>query len=194
MITITGYSNQRRVKDNILLDHKVTTDLVTEPVTLVEVKRHLNMLFDTPGSYVFDDDDTKITELITECRQALERYTGVSFGAKTMQAIICNQKGNMVIPYGPISTVSAVIDRDGNAIEDVKILGLDFKWIESPCADYMHLTYTGGYATLHRDLKRAIKEEVAFRYKNQGDQAKEEVQSNSSRNLADKHRKVLWLL
>jgi hypothetical protein len=195
VISINGYSNQRRVKDNLLLDFKVTTDLATEPVTLEEVKRHLNMIFDTPGSYDFDDDDIKLTDLIKECRMALEKYTGLSFGPKTMQAIICNQKGNMIIPYGPIDEdgVTAIVDRDGEDIDDVKIRGLDFKWIESPCVDYMHLTYTGGYETLPSDLKRAIKEEVAFRYKNQGDHGSE-PQSQSARNLADKHRRIGWLL
>jgi hypothetical protein len=193
VITIDGYTNQRRVKDNLLLDFKVTTDLVTEPVTLLEVKRHLNMVFDTDGSYEFNDDDIKLTELITECRRALEKYTGLSFGTKTMQAIICNQKGSMIIPYGPVTSVSSTVDRDGNAIDDVKIRGLDFKWVESPCSDYMHLTYTGGYAILPSDLKRALKEEIAFRYKNQGDHG-DDPQSQSARNLADKYRKIGWLL
>jgi hypothetical protein len=110
-----------------------------------------------------------------------------------MQAIICNQKGSMIIPYGPVTAVSAYVDRDGTAIENVNIRGLDFKWVESPCVDYIHLAYTGGYAVLPSDLKRAIKEEVAFRYKNQGDHG-DEPQSQSARNLADKHRKIGWLL
>lgn len=177
---------------SIVLDVRIVTDLETEPVTLDEVKRHLNMLFDTDGSYEFNDDDVKLTELITECRQALEKYTGLSFGEKTVQAIICNEKSTVHLPYGPIISITTVVDKDGETIDDPEISGLDFKWIET-LNSYMVITYQAGYATLPADLKRAIKEEVAFRYKNQGDHG-DEPQSASARNLADKHRRVGWLL
>lgn len=176
-----------------LLDFRVVTDLATEPVTLTEVKRHLNMVFDTDGSYEFNDDDTKLTELITEVRQALEKYTGLSFGEKTLQAIISNERGQRFeLPYGPVISVTTVVDKDGEDIDDPVIRGLDFKWIET-CSSYMVLTYTAGYVTLPADLKRAMKEEIAFRYKNQGDHG-EEPQSASARNLASKYRRVGWLL
>lgn len=194
MISITGYQpSSRRVKYNAVLDVNVTTDLSAEPVLLPEIKRHLNMVFDTEGSYEFNDDDTKLTELITECRKALEKYTGCSFGAKTLQAIIRNEKGNQEIPYGPITSVSSTVTEDGEAISDVNVRGIQFKWVESPRSCYMHLTYTAGYSTLPDDLKRAIKEEVAFRYKNQGDQPGDTI-SESARQLADPYRRTQWLL
>jgi len=176
-----------------LLDFRVVTDLATEPITLTEVKRHLNMVFDTDGSYEFNDDDTKLTELITEVRQALEKYTGLSFGEKTLQVVISNERGQRFeLPYGPVTSVTTVVDKDGEDIGDPVIRGLDFKWIET-CSSYMVVTYEAGYSTLPADLKRAMKEEIAFRYKNQGDHG-DEIHSASARNLAAKHRRVGWLL
>lgn len=194
MISITGYRRSGGVKYNAVLDVQVTEDMEEEPVTLSEVKQHLNLLFDTDGSFDFTDDDSKLTELITECRMALEKYTGVSFGEKTIQAIIRNEMGNQEIPYGPVvGDITSAVTEDGEAIPDVKVRGLQFKWVESPYSCYMHLTYTAGYDTLPADLKRAIKEEVAFRYKNQGDQPGDTI-SESARQLADPYRRTQWLL
>lgn len=193
MINVTGYRRSGSVKYNAVLDWNITTDIVTEPLLLPELKSHLNMVFETDGSYEFDDDDAKLTLLITECRVALEKYTGCSFGAKTMQAIIRNEKGNQEIPYGPVDSVTSTVTEDGEAIEDVKIRGLQFKWVESPYNCYMHLTYTGGYAVLPLDLKLALKEECAYRYKNRGDQS-DGVRSESARNLANPYRRTTWLL
>lgn len=192
MISITGYQRSGGVKYNAVLDWIITEDLETEPVSLDDVKLHLNLKFTTDGSYEFNDDDDKLTALIKACRVALEKYTGCSFAPKTMEAIIRNEKGNQEIPYGPVDAVSSTVTEDGDAISDVKVRGLQFKWIESPYSCYMHLTYTGGYTVLPDDLKQAIKEEVAFRYKNQGDQG--DTISESARQLAGPYRRVQWLL
>lgn len=160
-------------KYNAVLDFQVITDLTTEPVTLAEVKRHLNMQFDTEGAFLFNDDDTYLTALIKECRQRLEKYTGLSFGEKECRAILRNDKGGIEIPYGPINNVYCPLDADGAEISGKKLRGIQFKWLDGPCVSYIDIKYNAGYETLPDDLKRAIKEEVAFRYKYRGDLAQE---------------------
>lgn len=159
--------------DNII-ETKITTDLTVEPVTLNELKQHLNMLFDTIDSYVFTDDDTYLTSLIKAARQALEKYTGLSFGSKTITALINNSKGYTEIPFGPLISITSIKDADGDLIAPTTgytLRGLDYKSIKSPWLDYMEVIYTAGFTVLPEDLKMAIKQLAASMYKWRGDDA-----------------------
>jgi uncharacterized phiE125 gp8 family phage protein len=161
------------MKYNDVIEVQVVTDIETEPVTLEEAKRHLNLQFDTSGSYEFDDDDTKITALISQCREELEQYTGLSFGAKTLKAILRNECGGIEIPFGPVTTLTSIKDVDGNtltATTQYTVRGNQFRWIEYPSSCYLEVNYEAGYETLPGGLKRALLEEIAFRYTNAGDQ------------------------
>jgi uncharacterized phiE125 gp8 family phage protein len=161
------------MKYNDVIEVQVVTDVATEPVTLAEVKRHLNLQFDTSGSYEFDDDDTKITDLITQCRQGLEQYTGLSFASKTLRAIVRNDCGGIEIPCGPVTSLTSIKDVDGvtlTAATQYTVRGNQFKWIEYPTSCYLEINYVAGYAALPAGLKRALLEEIAFRYTNAGDQ------------------------
>lgn len=161
------------MKYNDVIEVEVVTDIETEPVTLEEAKRHLNLQFDTEGSYEFDDDDVKLTALITQCREGLEQYTGLSFAEKTIKAILRNECGGIEIPFGPITELTSIIDVDGNTLTETTqytVRGNKFKWIEYPSYCYLEVNYTAGYEILPAGLKRALLEEIAFRYTNAGDQ------------------------
>lgn len=165
------------MKINDVIEVQVTTDvanLAAEPVTLTQVKRHLNLQFDTLGSYQFDDDDTLLGELIPQCREAMEQYLGLSMAAKTYKAILKNECGDIEIPFGPVTTVTSVLDKDGNALvagDTYQLRGNQFKWIESPVSCYIEINYTAGYtpANIPKGLVRALLEEIAFRYNHRGD-------------------------
>lgn len=158
------------MKYNDVIEVQVVTDVATEPVTLAEAKQHLNLQFDTSGSYEFDDDDTKLTALITQCREELEQYTGLSFAQKTLKAILRNECGDIEIPAGPVTTLTSIKDVDGVTLTDTTVRGNQFKWIEYPKSCYLEVNYVAGYSTLPAGLKRALLEEIAFRYNNAGDQ------------------------
>lgn len=161
------------MKYNDVIEVEVVTDVEVEPVTLTEVKQHLNLQFDTEGSYEFNDDDTRLTALITQSREELEQYTGLSFGPKTLKAILRNDCGGIEIPFGPVTDLASIKDVDGNTLTETTqyvVRGNQFKWIESPCACYLEVNYDAGYETLPAGLKRALLEEIAFRYSNAGDQ------------------------
>lgn len=168
---------------NDIIEVQVVTDVTVEPVTLVEVKRHLNLQFDTAGSYEFDDDDTKLTALITQCREELEQYTGLSFSGKTLKAILRNDCGGIEIPFGPVTALTSIKDVDGNTLTvttGYTVRGNQFRWIEYPWSCYLEVNYTAGYTTLPAGLKRALLEEIAFRYVNAGDQQQEYANGNVS--------------
>ncbi len=163
------------MKYNDIIEVQVTAGPETEPLTLDEVKRHLNLLFDTAGSYDFDDDDTYLNALIGECRQAMEEILGIGLALKSYRAILRNECGGIEIPYGPISTIGDIKDIDGTLLVDgetYQLRGLEFKWIESPVSCYIDIEYSAGYSTVNipKGLKRALLEEIAFRYNNRGDQ------------------------
>lgn len=167
------------MKYNDAIDVQVTTavaNLAAEPVALAQVKRHLSLQFDTSGSYQFDDDDTKLEEMIPQSRDLLEQYTGLSLASKTYKAIIRNECGDIEIPYGPITTITSLKDIDGNALVDgtgYKLRGNQFKWIEWPKACYIEIIFVSGYtsANIPAGLKRALLEQIAFDYMNAGDQS-----------------------
>lgn len=162
------------MKYNDVIEVQVVTDASVEPVTLTEVKRHLNLQFDTSGSYQFDDDDTYLTDLITQCRERIEQQIGVTLAEKTLRAIVRNECGGLEIPFGPVTAIDDLKDKDGVEIvsTDYQLRGNLFKWIETPVSCYIEVNYDAGYddATIPKALKRAILEEIAFRYNHRGDE------------------------
>lgn len=162
---------------NDLIDIQIVTDVATmadEPVTLAEVKRHLNLQFDTSGSYEFDDDDTKLEDLIKQSRELLEQYTGVSMAVKTYRAVLRNECGGQSIPFGPVTAITEVMDVDGNILtvnETYRINGSLYEFV-SPISCYIDVTYTAGYtpSNIPHGLKRALLEQIAWNYVNAGDQ------------------------
>lgn len=159
-----------------------------EPVTLVEVKAHLKI--------DFSDEDNYLTALITSCRSALERYTGVSISGHTIVAVLKNECGNIELPYGPVVfPINDIefLDIDGEVIDsaDMILTGDTFLRL-STITDYVKVTYVTGYnsSTLPQDLKYAVLEEIAFRYHNRGSV---EGVSAGARGFADNHKRT-WLL
>lgn len=172
---------------NALIGINIDTDVTTEPVTLTEVKQHLNMQFDTDESYEFNDDDTYLTDLITECREILEKVTGYSLAPKTITATINNSIGSFELPYGPvIGDITTITDEDGEDIDDVTVRSGKIV----TCGAYQVVTYNAGYETLPAGLKRALLEEIAWRYNHRGD---EDIQE-PPRKLAKLYKKRTWLL
>jgi hypothetical protein len=108
----------------------------------------------------------------------LEQAIGVSLAVKTYKAILKNECGDIEIPNGPITAIVSVKDVDGNTLTSgtgYTIKGGHFKWIECPRSCYLEVNYTAGYtpATVPNKipdgLRRALLEEIAFRYQHRGD-------------------------
>jgi hypothetical protein len=175
-----------RYNDHI--ETEIVTDVASfanESITLEEIKRHLNLQFDTSGSYEFDDDDTKLQEIAKGSREVIEQFTGISLSSKTYRSILRNDCGNIEIPYGPLTTLSSIKDVDGVALVSgttYTIRGNKFKWIESPCSCYLEVNYVSGYTklTIPAGLKRAWLEQIAWDYANAGDQQQQFASGNVS--------------
>lgn len=89
---------------NRIIDIKRVESSPTEPVTLAQVKSHLII--------TSTDDDTMLTALITQCRQAIEEYCALSIVPKTITLIadLCKE---WELPYGPVTGIQGVATRTG---------------------------------------------------------------------------------
>jgi uncharacterized phiE125 gp8 family phage protein len=168
----------------------------TEVFTLVEVKAHLNK--------TDSDDDTYLTNLQKQCRQAVETYCSISIVGKTVTCTIRNQLGNIELPWGPHGSVVSIHDINGTSIAtgNYTLRGVMWKYLESPTSDHVKIVINAGYsatgAAIPEDLKLAILQEIAYRYEHRGDENQELASERigicqAARVLAEPHRRFQWL-
>jgi len=180
----------------------------TEPVSLAEAKKHL--LVD------FTDDDTYITSLIQQSRNAIENYCHISITPKQV-TLTRSQKidqypaapygvskwdlsfygyitpGNWwQLPHGPVTAVLSVTNVTDSGQITMGVLntnyflrGTQFKEIKTNgFCETLIVVYSTGWVNgqgafyCPYDLKRAILEEIAFRYTNRGDQRQRYATAN----------------
>lgn len=171
----------------------VSSETGMEPVTLDELKAHLNMSF--TGSASYNDDDNYLNTLITNVRDAVERYCSISIKGKTVVVELRNELGNADLPLWPIYDIVSAVDRDNNDVV-LTVLGDNLKTIESPVTDYIKITYTAGFmrfgsAYVPKSIKQAILEEAAYRYTHRG--ISDAGMSESAKVLLSQFKKKSWL-
>lgn len=174
------------MKYNDVIEVEVVTPVASiddEPGTLAQVKQHLNMQFDTEGSFQFDDDDTKLQLIMKDSREQLEQFTGLSMAVKGYKTILRNECGGIEIPFGPITALTSVKDIDGNTLTDgtdYVIRGNKFKLIERPLSCYLEVEFTAGYTpdNIPEGLRRAWLVQIAWNYVNPGDQQQQFATAN----------------
>ena len=154
---------------NSVVEVKAVESAPEEPLLLPDVKDHLHI----PQSN--EDEDDKLSRLIKECRKALEKYLGVSLVPKTITAILNNRLGNIELPYGPVTSVTSITNKEGTALtsEQYLVKGLDFKVLEYPKTYELTAVYAAGYAAgeVPEDLTIELMEMVAYKWRNRWDEA-----------------------
>ncbi len=155
------------IGENTGLEVKITTDLVTEPVSVTEQKAY--------SRFSLSDDDTLIGELITSARQRLEAWTGRSFGSKSITAYWQTFSKEVELPYAPITAITSVktiyqgVETTLVSGTDYYVTGLDLQilnmvgisarqWGVNKTS--LQVVYTAGYSTLPKALKEAILKEA----------------------------------
>lgn len=160
------------------LIHKVTdvTDESgdpQEPVTVGECKDYMRLQgftdVDQSGEEDYDDDDTLIAEFITTARMTLEEKLGVSIVPKTYEALINNDARMCQLPYGPVISVTGILDSDDEATDadDIDLRG-DHLYAPRQCN--IRVTYTAGYDSVPKPLVTEIKRMVAYMFVHRGDE------------------------
>lgn len=198
-------------QQNRIIDIKRVESSPAEPVTLAEVKAQLII--------TFTDDDTKLTQLITQARKAIENYCAISIVAKTI-TMVADLYVEKELPYGPVTGIQAAQTRSGTqgsgptqyetATGQWQTEGDEFLSFRPPlCGTFdinapytgidqasypnrWRIVYTAGYTTVPDDLKLAIMEEIAFRYEHRGNEPNV-VYSEQAQALAFPYKRLLWL-
>lgn len=143
---------------------KVLTDLDSEPLNIQEVKEWLRI------DIYYNIEDELLTALIKSSRMLLESYTGLSFGTKTIEAVLDINK-EINVPYSPLQTMTSV-ERRENHEWVACTLDKDY-WIMNDTiqvalpATY-RLVYVAGYTELPEPLKTDIKVICGWQYENRG--------------------------
>lgn len=160
-------------------------DLTGEPVTLAEAKAYMRIDAD------YTDDDNLISLIIVSAREELEKYTGLSFMVKELNYY--TEKLKFEIPYGPVSQILYVKDKQGNDI-DYSLEGLEFPVMQANQSG-VNVLYTAGYLQLPKALKLAMLKQIATDYEyreNFIDGSVSEL-SNDAMSLAFKYSRNLFL-
>ncbi len=184
----------------------IKTDVVTEPVSITEVKLFCKIAGTT--------EDTLLTSLIKSARQAIENYTGLAFAKKTVITTYDLLSLNNIIelPVQPVSSVDSVKLVNLKGDETLLTLNDDYYIIDAPWTKIkigniyasagviLKVEYTVGYGApdcpaLPEALKLSVLKEIATQYERREDiiEVAGQVMDNNSRKLADSFRIKLWL-
>lgn len=138
---------------------------IVEPVTLSEAKLYCRVTTSA--------EDTLITLMITQAREAIEVATGLSLIPKDITTYFNNVSGNFDIPFGPVDSVTfQLFDMEQDALEiegtDLQLIGDEFPKLSYPRYPNLKATYEAGYTTIPKDLKLAILDQISYDYENRG--------------------------
>jgi uncharacterized phiE125 gp8 family phage protein len=163
-----------------MLQTKVTTDLVAEPVSLAEAKAFMEI--------DFTDFDDLITSLIKAARIASEKFTGLSYGTKTI-SLTAKNECEIQLPLGPVQTITSVQNTDGDDLL-YQAFGFDNPVITLEVSNsfagllpvnntipqnIVNVVYETGFIDCPEDLKTAIKMRVETAFQYRADSTNEQV-------------------
>jgi uncharacterized phiE125 gp8 family phage protein len=150
----------------------------TEPVTLAETKEYLRV--------DHADEDALITSFIMAARMKVERFTGLSLVAQTLQYQVDTPSSDMTyspwarrsitritLPIGPAVTITGYADATGAALDSSL-----FTWNAAACPTVISttstsvqavtVTYTTGASMLTGDIKAGLLMFVHMLYTERG--------------------------
>ena len=142
------------------MDLVVTSDSLPIPITLATVKEHLNV--------DFNDQDDKITALLASAFREVELFTECGLKTKTVRLSYTQINGTVLLPYGPVQSITSVFDLDGKALvldTDYELSGEKNKLIAYNGAG-IKIVYVCGFTSLPKDIENAILDIIAVDFDN----------------------------
>jgi hypothetical protein len=141
------------------MDLTVLTDniAVTSVISLADVKSHINV--------DFNDNDTKITELLKTAFREVELFTQKALKTKTIRQSYIEINGTIELAYTPIQSIVSVTDSSLVPITNYTKT-FDKSKISAYSESGIVITYNCGYTDLPSDLKNAILDIVLVDYDN----------------------------
>lgn len=131
-----------------------STEVVAEPITIAEVKDYMGITFTA--------HDTKLTRLVTACREQLEKFKLVTLITSRNVAVTWNKFYDWEdLPYSKVGTITAT-DLDGVPVTIKKVDLGGFVRIKGNYENGLKLTYESLPITISQTIKegliRAVKE------------------------------------
>lgn len=143
--------------------------LGTEPVTLEQAKKYLEINFDT--------DNDLIESFISVCRSNVESLVNRSLISKRLRVRLDCNATEFELPYTPINSLDVIQARIGDAYEDLQV-DLDYYIIDSKIHfkkyfNNLLFEYTcGSWDVFPRNASQAILQYIALFYENRLDDVK----------------------
>jgi len=150
---------------NYLIDYTLTDNgTITEPVTLAEAKNYSRVSTNA--------DDSLITDLITQAREAVEKATGLCLTSKNVVAFFNNPTGGIEMPFGPMDKTTFHLYDNNTGVEILpatySLVGDHYPSLRYPNWANLKATYTSAYNPIPKDLKTAILDQIDYDYENRG--------------------------
>lgn len=159
---------------------KVITPNALDPVWLSEAKAHLKI----DGT----DEDDLITKKIMTATAMCERYAGLSFMTQTRRVALDRFCGDIVLPYGPVQSITDFIYIDENDAEQdvdpatytldthsgISVVRVLESWpATNKVLNNIQLDYVAGFdlaADVYPEAKEAILRLTTRLYEDRGDE------------------------
>ncbi len=142
----------------------LVTPAASYAITLSEAKAHCRVSA--------TDEDDLIESLIAAASEYVEKYTGRSILAQTWRLSLDCFKDEIILPYGPVQSVTTVAYYDGEGVDQTLATGwllnntveperiereVDASWPSTQTRfDAVRITYVTGFATVPAPIKHAM--------------------------------------
>lgn len=149
------------ISNNVLFVNRDET-VATEPVTLDQAKQWLKM------ESISDDNDV-ISALITNARDWLEKYCGITLVQRDVSTTV-EIKNRLELPLGPVDKSTIVVtDSKGDTVDSPVLTGSGIGFILINGYGQFNIDYTAGYETIPAALILAMKQYITYAYEHRGD-------------------------
>ncbi len=132
-----------------------SSEVVSEPITITEVKDYMGITFTA--------HDTKLTRLVTACREQLEKFKLVTLITSRNVEVRYNKMYDWEdLPYSKVSGTITATDLDDVTVEIEKVDLGGFVRVKGDYSNGLKLTYASLPITISQTIKegliRAVKE------------------------------------
>jgi hypothetical protein len=138
------------------LDVTITSDTLAIPISLSEVKSHVNV--------DFADHDGQLTNLLASAFREVEIFTQKSLKTKTIRQSFKEINGTIELVYTPVQSITSVTDANNVVIDYTS--SVDKTKISAYSASGIKITFVAGYTSLPADLRNAVLDIVAVDFDN----------------------------
>lgn len=193
-----------RHQENCILDDQFDESGAVEIITLDQLKEHLQI--------TYEDDDIYLTDLITACRAAMEKYCNISLVEKAV-TILADLYCELELPYGPVDTITSAALKVGPNDYSDQVFGTGyeidgitngFQLFKPLITGRWKIEYSAGYPEdkIPKDLILDLKRICGYCYEHKGDEALSSLQGGQQRPkgldealelFASRHRRLHWV-